>query len=80
MLFIVMRKEGKKNGGKVKHEENSKTLVTLANKLAHQFFGARSLLLVHVRFKPSQGLKWSKNAFFRKWTTELLLLSVTMEI
>ena len=54
------------HGEKVKHEESCQYYpfwTYILKKPAHPFFGAWSLLLVHIRFTPSQGPEGFKNAF-----------------
>ena len=55
MSFIYTRKEGMK----VKHEENSQNIPfwTYISKISTSTFSAWSLLLIHVHFTPNEGSK-----------------------
>jgi hypothetical protein len=64
-FFKVTRKQGKK----VKHEENSRI----------HFCDAWSFLLVHIWFTPSHGSKGFKNALSRNRIMQVLSCNVTME-
>jgi hypothetical protein len=60
-----MRKEGIKKGSRSKHEEIPKTekfrYMYIYKNQHIDFFGAWSILLVHVRFTPNQGPKGFQN-------------------